>query len=178
MSVIMSKEAYIKRITDCSQELRRIADNKLLGDGTTETWACGQASSLLNAYIDSLDSSTLDTSNKSAEGMYYVTKTMYISAAHKLSLDYDSPCQNLHGHEWRVTVYCRSTELNNNGMIIDFKQIKQLIHDNLDHHYINDVVDFNPTAENLAKWVVDSIPCCYKAEVEESKDNWACYERY
>ena len=35
----------------------------------------------------------------------------------------------------------------------------------------------NPTAENIARWIVDTVPCCYKAEVWESRDNMACYER-
>ena len=36
--------------------------------------------------------------------MYYVTKRIEISAAHKLSLDYESKCTSLHGHNWIVTV--------------------------------------------------------------------------
>ncbi|MBQ6659367.1 MAG: 6-carboxytetrahydropterin synthase, partial [Prevotella sp.] len=40
--------------------------------------------------------------------MYYVKKTMEISAAHQLQLDYESKCTNLHGHNWIITVYCKS----------------------------------------------------------------------
>ena len=36
-------------------------------------------------------------------------------------------------------------------MIIDFKHIKNAIMDKLDHQYINDVIDFNPTAENMSR---------------------------
>lgn len=86
--------------------------------------------------------------------MYEIRKTLEVSAAHKLKLDYDSPCTHEHGHNWKITVFCKSDEVNTNGMVIDF----------------------NPTAENIAKWIVDSIPCCYRAEVEESSNNWAAYE--
>ena len=109
--------------------------------------------------------------------MYYVKKTFEISAAHKLKLDYESPCTQLHGHNWNITVYCKSEELNENGMVVDFKHIKELIQDKLDHKNLNDQLSFNPTAENIARWIVDSVPFCYKADVEESSNNIATYER-
>ena len=43
--------------------------------------------------------------------MYYVKKTMEISAAHRLTLDYESKCTQLHGHNWMVTVFCKAEEL-------------------------------------------------------------------
>ena len=107
--------------------------------------------------------------------MFYVSKRMEIAGSHKLTLDYDSPCQNLHGHNWIITVFCKAQSLNNNGMIIDFKQIKELIHKRLDHQNLNEVLDFNPTAENIAKWIVDTVPECYKAKVQESEGNIAVY---
>lgn len=107
--------------------------------------------------------------------MYYVSKRMEIAGAHSLKLDYPSKCQNLHGHNWIVTVYCKSPVLNQNGMVMDFTHIKEEIHDKLDHKFLNEVVDFNPTAENIAKWICDQIPSCYKVEVQESEGNIATY---
>ena len=108
--------------------------------------------------------------------MYYVSKRMEIAGAHRLALDYESKCQNLHGHNWIITVYCKSKGLDNNGMVTDFTNIKKEIHDKLDHAYINDVVKCNPTAENIAKWICDRIPTCYRVEVQESEGNVAIYE--
>lgn len=107
--------------------------------------------------------------------MYYVSKRMEIAGSHKLTLSYDSPCQNLHGHNWIITVYCRATQLNADGMIIDFKHIKERIHKRLDHQNLNEILDFNPTAENIAKWIVDQFDECYKAKVQESEGNVAVY---
>ena len=108
--------------------------------------------------------------------MYKIKKTLEISASHKLKLDYESKCQNLHGHNWIVNIYCKSETLNQNGMVEDFTEIKKKIHNKLDHKNLNDVLDFNPTAENMAKWVVDKIETCYKCSVKESEGNLAIYE--
>lgn len=108
--------------------------------------------------------------------MYEVIKSFEISAAHRLVLPYDSKCTNLHGHNWQITVYLKSETLNENGMVMDFTLIKKKIQDKFDHKVINDVVDFNPTAENLAKYITDELaPYCYRCEVVESADNKAVY---
>lgn len=46
----------------------------------------------------------------------------------------------------------------------------------MDHQNLNDVFDFNPTAENIAKWICDTVPNCVRAEVQESEGNVAIYE--
>lgn len=107
--------------------------------------------------------------------MYYVSKRMEISACHSLTLSYESKCQNLHGHNWVITVFCKAEELNQDGMVVDFSHIKKAIHARLDHGNLNELLPFNPTAENMAKWVVEQIPQCYKAIVQESEGNIAVY---
>ena len=108
--------------------------------------------------------------------MYYVAKTMEIAGAHSLHLSYESKCEKLHGHNWIITVYCKAKELNQDGMVCDFKHIKDKIHGYLDHGNQNELLPFNPTAENIAKWITDQIPECYKTKVQESGGNTAIYE--
>lgn len=108
--------------------------------------------------------------------MYYVSKRMEIAGAHRLALSYESKCQQLHGHNWIVIVYCKAMKLNADGMVCDFKHIKDKIHGFLDHGNLNELLTFNPTAENIARWIVEQIPQCYKAEVHESEGNIAIYE--
>ncbi len=109
--------------------------------------------------------------------MYIVKKRIEISAAHSLRLSYQSKCENLHGHNWIITIYCRSKELNEDGMVIDFTHIKEVVTSRLDHQNLNEVLPFNPTAENIARWICDQLALCYKVEVQESENNIAIYEK-
>lgn len=120
--------------------------------------------------------------------MYQITKRMEVAGSHKLNLNYPSKCQNLHGHNWIIDITCCSSTLNNMGMVIDFTRLKELIHDKLDHKNLNDVFDFNPTAENIAKWIYDELnqyfreikasppyTYCREVKVQESEGNIAIY---
>ena len=112
--------------------------------------------------------------------MFYLKKTMEIAGAHSLNLPYESKCKNLHGHNWIITVHCKchDDELDNQGMIVDFSSIKRIVNE-LDHTNLNDlfVAELkNPTAENIAEYLCNQIPFCYKVTVQESSGNEVTYE--
>lgn len=121
--------------------------------------------------------------------MFLISKRMEIAYAHNLTLPYNSKCKNLHGHNGIVTVYCKADKLDpETQMVIDFKILKELIHDKLDHGYINDIISgINPTAESMAKWICDTINdtvfennrfagcICYRVDFQESEGNIATY---
>lgn len=123
--------------------------------------------------------------------MFRVSKRMEIAGSHRLELPYESPCTRLHGHNWIITVHCESDSLDENGMVIDFQTIKKIIHGKLDHQNLNEVFDFNPTAENIAYWISEEINKelrkrntsnirvvrCYQVDVQESEGNVATYRR-
>lgn len=109
--------------------------------------------------------------------MYFVSKRLEISAAHSLSLSYESKCEDLHGHNWIVMIHCKSETLNADGMVTDFTVIKRQIEGALDHRNLNDVLPFNPTAENIARWICDRVENAYRVEVWESEMNMAAYEK-
>jgi len=108
--------------------------------------------------------------------MYKIIKRLEVAGSHKLNLDYESKCKNLHGHNWIIDIYCKTEQLNKNGMVIDFTDIKEKIYTKLDHKNLNDILDFNPTAENIAKWIQENIKNCYKVRIQESEGNIVEYE--
>lgn len=114
--------------------------------------------------------------------MFYISKEVEISAAHYLNLPYDSPCNNLHGHNWKIKVFFKAKELNKDEMIIDFTRVKALIKGKYDHKKLNQLRPFcdgiNSTAERLAyeiqRYFLED--GCYRVEVQEVEGSWAAYE--
>ncbi len=109
--------------------------------------------------------------------MYYITKRMEIAGCHRLELSYPSKCSQMHGHNWIVTIHCKAKELNQDGMVADFTHVKEKIHGYLDHGNFNELFPFNPTAENIARWICEQVEHCYRVDVQESEGNTASYER-
>ncbi len=87
--------------------------------------------------------------------MYELTVRESFGAAHRLQA-YPGKCANLHGHNWRVVVAVTGEKLDDIGILIDFKKLKQILHailEEFDHKYLNDLPEFqnqNPSAENIA----------------------------
>ncbi|MFH0910018.1 MAG: 6-carboxytetrahydropterin synthase QueD [Planctomycetota bacterium] len=94
--------------------------------------------------------------------MYELSVEREFAAAHRLK-GYQGPCENLHGHNWKVGVKVESESLNDFGMVMDFKDLKALVQeavDALDHKYLNEVPPFdreNPTTENLARHLCEGL---------------------
>ena len=84
------------------------------------------------------------------------------ASAHSLR-NYPGDCARLHGHNWQVEVSVCSNVLDDNGIAIDFREIKKqtkLVIKRLDHQYLNEIKPFdvlNPTAENIAKYFFDEV---------------------
>ncbi len=80
------------------------------------------------------------------------------SAAHALA-GYDGDCARLHGHNWMIEVYVRCKTLDEIGIGIDFREIKQSIKEllkDLDHCNLSELPvfqDINPTSEHLARHI-------------------------
>ena len=90
--------------------------------------------------------------------MYHLTIHTHFAAAHNL-INYQGDCENLHGHNWKVEVTVSADELDKAGLAIDFKILKKetnLILDQLDHKYLNDLepfTDISPSSEHIARYL-------------------------
>jgi 6-pyruvoyltetrahydropterin/6-carboxytetrahydropterin synthase len=80
------------------------------------------------------------------------------SSAHQLR-GYSGKCENLHGHNYKIEIFARGSELNNIGLLIDFGDLKDAADEivrYLDHRNLNELPPFdeelNPSAENLAAY--------------------------
>ena len=109
--------------------------------------------------------------------MYTAIKVFKFECSHILDSSYTKPCQQIHGHSYKVEVHFISNELNKNGMVIDFGEIKDLlkeVFDKFDHAFVVSteeklqkigldksmktvIMNCNPTAENMAFYFWDQV---------------------
>ncbi len=81
----------------------------------------------------------------------------------------------MHGHNWKVEVEVYGNKLDNIGMVIDFKEIRNKTNDvvnQLDHRFLNDLDPFkeiNPTAENIAKYIYTELSTILNKQQVEVK---------
>lgn len=94
--------------------------------------------------------------------MFELVVETCFSAAHQLR-GYKGECEKLHGHNWKVQVHVIAERLNEIDIAIDFHELEDLADEviaPLDHGFLNDIFPFtekNPSSENIAKWIYDSL---------------------
>jgi 6-pyruvoyltetrahydropterin/6-carboxytetrahydropterin synthase len=93
---------------------------------------------------------------------YEISVVDYFSAAHQIK-EAGGKCEHLHGHNWQVTVYLKAEDTDNNGLVLDFRMLKNELRtclDKLDHKYINDIPFFkdrNATSENICFFIYQEL---------------------
>jgi len=94
--------------------------------------------------------------------MFELMVETHFSSAHKLR-GYKGECEKLHGHNYKVQVFVIAERLNEIDIAIDFHELKKLAGEviaPLDHDFLNEIFPFtekNPSSENIAKWIYDSL---------------------
>lgn len=100
--------------------------------------------------------------------VYTIDKEFTIDYAHRLLLNYESKCSNIHGHTGKIKLSLAFDDITDkqNGVILDFNDLNEFIiqvKENLDHHIIlnskDELLDILP--ENLAISIItDRNPTC------------------
>jgi 6-pyruvoyltetrahydropterin/6-carboxytetrahydropterin synthase len=94
--------------------------------------------------------------------MFEITIEETFAAGHALR-NYRGKCENVHGHNYRCQVTVEGEQLDNIGLLVDFVELKRVVHsvlDRMDHQWLNDWPPFdkiNPSAENMAKFIYDEV---------------------
>ncbi|MDN5923800.1 MAG: 6-carboxytetrahydropterin synthase QueD [Xanthomonadales bacterium] len=114
-----------------------------------------------------------------------IFKVFTLEAAHRLpNVPPGHKCARLHGHSFKIELHLRGELGEHSGWVMDFAEVKrafQPIHDQLDHHYLNDIDGLdNPTSERLAVWLWDhlkpSLPLLARVVVHETCTAGCAYE--
>jgi len=90
--------------------------------------------------------------------VYEITVETEFSAAHSLE-GYEGACARLHGHNYRVLIHVAGNQLDQHGMLLDFREIRRICESfvsELDHQHLNKLESFasmSPTSENLARHI-------------------------
>ena len=94
--------------------------------------------------------------------MFHIFIKSHFSAGHHLR-DYPGNCERPHGHNWKVEVTVKADSLDNLGMGLDFRVLKETVNkvlDTLDHHDLNEHDAFqtiNPSSENIAVYIFNNL---------------------
>jgi queuosine biosynthesis protein QueD len=144
-----------------------------------------------NALADSLANRALDLAlrtPKRVSGKMTVTVREKFDSAHRLT-EYEGTCARLHGHTYVVEVSVVGAQLRENGLLIDFGELKGIVRQVLsvlDHAYLNEIPPFteiSPTGENIAMWIAEQVNKALPAGVTvsavrvfESENAWVTFE--
>ncbi|QSB02277.1 6-carboxytetrahydropterin synthase [Methylomonas sp. EFPC1] len=109
--------------------------------------------------------------------MYIITKEVYFCYGHRL-MNHPGKCRNLHGHSVKASISIKQNNLNDQGMVCDFSDVKDcvdgFINKVLDHNFLlhkddpiipalvanNEqflAIDEHPTAEVLSKMIYQHV---------------------
>lgn len=118
--------------------------------------------------------------------MFTISKEFHFDSSHFVAgLPDGHPCARMHGHSYKVSFTLKKTVLDEVGFVVDYRDldvIKQWIDDKVDHRVLNEVFEFNPTAENIAQHFyntyIGTFPDLASVTVKETEKTSATFEPY
>lgn len=80
---------------------------------------------------------------------FELNKDFTFSAAHYIPNEKAGPCQHMHGHNYTVNLTIAGRELDDMGFLVNFSDLKKLVHGKFDHSVLNDNIGM-PSTEMMA----------------------------
>jgi 6-pyruvoyltetrahydropterin/6-carboxytetrahydropterin synthase len=114
-----------------------------------------------------------------------ISKDFAFSASHQLhGLRDDHPCGRLHGHNYIIRISLVRDTVNSHGFVFDYGDLAPFgkwVDGTLDHRHLNDVLDMQPSAENMARLFAGTLRLMValpkdvqvKVAVSETPKTWA-----
>jgi 6-pyruvoyltetrahydropterin/6-carboxytetrahydropterin synthase len=106
--------------------------------------------------------------------MYTISKEFHFSASHQLDhLPEGHQCARLHGHNYIMVVELSGSRLDRVGFILDYGElgiVKDIV-DGFDHRHLNDFFTFNPTSENICRFVYEEVERILKENLGHKIDH-------
>ncbi|MEI7025900.1 6-carboxytetrahydropterin synthase QueD [Paenibacillus sp. y28] len=122
---------------------------------------------------------------------FELNKDMNFSAAHYIPVEAAGKCQRVHGHTYVINLTICGNDLDEAGFLVDFKQLKTLVHDRYDHTLLNEHAEFNggsdrfPSTEVVARTIWEIVqehldtksnqPRCVQVIVRETPTSYVTY---
>lgn len=120
---------------------------------------------------------------------YELNKDMHFSSAHFIPDPSAGQCANMHGHTYFVNVTIAGDTLDATGFLVNFQDLKRLVHKRYDHTVLNDHAEYAgndfPTTEVIARTIWERIeahlettpnrPHCLQVLVRETPSSYVMY---
>jgi len=131
--------------------------------------------------------------------MYQIAKELHFCYGHRL-MNHGGKCKRLHGHNAKVQITVESENLNSDGMVMDFSDLKREVSNWIDEQFDHQmllhkddpivaaltasgetfrILEVHPTAENLARLIFDFVKNLQFPVVEVILwETNSCFARY
>lgn len=126
------------------------------------------------------------------EYSYELNKDFDFAAAHYIAHEDAGKCKQMHGHTYFANITIVGDELGSTGFLVNFKVVKDLIHQRFDHEVLNtdpafsdEASDYFPTTEVMARTIYEIVqahlntlqnqPVCHQVYLRETPTSYCIY---
>lgn len=119
---------------------------------------------------------------------FELNKDMHFAAAHFIPDERAGKCAFTHGHTYFVNLTIAGEQLDEMGMLVNFSDLKKIVHDKYDHQLLNDFPEYKkrvPSTEEVSRQIYQLVethlvtlpnkPKCLQVIVRETPTSYCIY---